>query len=459
MVERKLYKTKLCILFQRGRCPRQSCTFAHGEAELRRFAGGVKRDFRGSDLRERLDRRQSPRGRSTLRRYPRGKHAFHDQRQDRGYSPSCSPGRESERRNSKRQHQNSQSDISGSLNSLDEDEGQRKKTNIYPNDEKDVLEAQLKQAQLDIEMLDDHKCELEESLKKTKEEADRLAIKNEELEDQLKQVQEDCKRITSKIKKFVKAQSRYASAQDELKRAQARLEKLGGQMASLIAKPIPNEEDSSIDIVSDEDADNHGQLSPGIKQQNQVSPLKKRLRIGHPSGEETKYANLRKQEANDRLALQSDRSGKEAQGGTSVYSRKRFYKHSVELNRSSWEKITPAVPSDDKSKGSDLGHGLPSTGMAANAEDELVEAVEVDGKPESANAINISTTSSVTSLDPAFTKRGQSSLLHPPLQANPQNVFDKYKGDDEDVDVDGEEDGVHNGIGAIDLNAKVEIVH
>lgn len=59
-------------------------------------------------------------------------------------------------------------------------------------------------------------------------------------------------------------------------------------------------------------------------------------------------ANLRKQEANDRLALQSDRSGKEAQGGTSVYSRKRFYKHSVDLNRSSWEKITPAVPSDDK---------------------------------------------------------------------------------------------------------------
>lgn len=66
-------------------------------------------------------------------------------------------------------------------------------------------------------------------------------------------------------------------------------------MASLIAKPIPNEEDSSIDIVSDEDADNHGQLSPGIKQQNQVSPLKKRLRIGHPSGEETKYGNYQSQ--------------------------------------------------------------------------------------------------------------------------------------------------------------------
>ncbi|XP_031500151.1 zinc finger CCCH domain-containing protein 13-like [Nymphaea colorata] len=466
MVERKLYKTKLCILFQRGRCPRESCTFAHGEAELRRFSGGVKRDFRGSDLRERLDRRQSPRGRSTLRRYPRGRHAFHDQRHDRGYSPSRSPGNESERRNSKRQHLNSHSDISDSVNSLDDDGDQRKKTNIYPNDDKDILEVQLKQAQLDIEMLDDHKCELEDSLKKTKEEADRLATRNEELENQLKQVHEDCKRITSKIKKFVKAQSRYASAQDELKRAQARLEKLGGQMASIIAKPIPNEEDSSIDIISDEDADNHGQLSPGIKQQNKVSPFKKRLCISHPSGEETKSANPRKQEANDRLVLQSEKSGKEAQGGSSSLSlRKKNYKHSVDLNIPAWEKLTlSAVPSQDKPKGSDLGHGLPSTGMAANVEDELVEAIEVDGKPELTDSINISTTGSVASLDPASAKHGQGSLSHLQLPANPQNAYDKYKRDDEDdedVDVDGDEDGgvVHNGVGGIDLNAKVGVVH
>lgn len=39
MIRRKLYKTKLCTLFQRDRCPRHSCNFAHGEAEIRRFGG------------------------------------------------------------------------------------------------------------------------------------------------------------------------------------------------------------------------------------------------------------------------------------------------------------------------------------------------------------------------------------------------------------------------------------
>lgn len=39
MVERKSFKTKICVLYKRGRCSRQDCPFAHGDAELRRFSG------------------------------------------------------------------------------------------------------------------------------------------------------------------------------------------------------------------------------------------------------------------------------------------------------------------------------------------------------------------------------------------------------------------------------------
>ncbi|MCO5568955.1 hypothetical protein L7F22_022658 [Adiantum nelumboides] len=101
---RDLYKTKLCSLYQRGNCPRQSCSFAHGEAELRRSSSAFngRRDFRGGDLRERLQRRHSPHSRRlSPGRDTRGRQ---DRRQSHSRSPlrgrssrSVSPAREKKR--------------------------------------------------------------------------------------------------------------------------------------------------------------------------------------------------------------------------------------------------------------------------------------------------------------------------------------------------------------------------
>ncbi|KAK8616381.1 hypothetical protein V6N13_017933 [Hibiscus sabdariffa] len=83
-IRRKLFKTKLCVLYQRGRCSRRSCSFAHGDADLRGVSGSYgerivligsiivlynvshivlcdgKRSHRDGDLRDKLDRRLSP---------------------------------------------------------------------------------------------------------------------------------------------------------------------------------------------------------------------------------------------------------------------------------------------------------------------------------------------------------------------------------------------------------------
>ena len=81
-MERKLYKTNLCILFQQGHCARQSCSFVHGEGELRRFAGSVN------------VRKYPPHRRYSPDREGRGRHVFLGQQgrhQERGYSASRSP--------------------------------------------------------------------------------------------------------------------------------------------------------------------------------------------------------------------------------------------------------------------------------------------------------------------------------------------------------------------------------
>nr|QEX51201.1 zinc finger CCCH domain-containing protein 13 isoform X1 [Cymbidium ensifolium] len=255
MLGRKMYKTKLCLLYQRGRCPRQNCSFAHGEVEVRRFTGSFngRREYR-SDLRDRLDRRQSPTRRYSPGRDGRGYRTFRSHKtvsHDRGSSLSRSPVRRSERRPKKRHSVDGESNISESHKLSDGVEDKRQENNVSSFDEKVKYEKQLREAKSDIEKLEDHKSHLEVFLEKKFEEAQKLSSKIEDLEMQLNREQEDCKRINSKIEKFFKAYSRYNKAQEELKRSQARFQKYGDQLGLDISKLGTNEEDSSINILSD----------------------------------------------------------------------------------------------------------------------------------------------------------------------------------------------------------------
>ncbi|KAJ8490344.1 hypothetical protein OPV22_012065 [Ensete ventricosum] len=294
MIRRKLYKTKLCTLFQRGRCPRHSCNFAHGEAELRRFGGSFngRWNHRSGDLRDKLDRRHSPyRWLSP------------------GSSFSSSPIQRSEKRNRKKQHMSRESDVFESSEASDGPEDRKTEEKPSSYDDKNDLEEQIRQLQLDIEMLDDHKAELEIFLDEKADEAYKLSSQIEELESQINKEQENCGRITSKIKKFIKAHGRYIKAQEELRskyiqqplhvegsdcsprtytsesgdetyqfyRSQTRLQKLGYQLSSDTLRTYANEDDPSINVISDGDPNDDGKSKNYDHMSNMLSIKKRSL--------------------------------------------------------------------------------------------------------------------------------------------------------------------------------------
>ncbi|KAL6535878.1 hypothetical protein OROHE_012722 [Orobanche hederae] len=420
MMERKLHKTKLCMLYQRGRCSRQYCNFAHGSAELRRSSNG-RQDYRGGrDLRERLDRTRSPLHTSPVRGHSKARHS------SRG---------DIDRNHRKRKQLDGHTDYSGRTPDGNEDH-QTKDRRQTSSDTNMRISEQLREMHSEIKILESHKQQLEMDLEDKVKEADTLTLKIHELEMQLSKENEEATRYTAKINKFVKAHNRHLRLQDELKRSHAQLQKLGEQLDLDAAGPGVKD-DSRIDTIS---ADIIGVSSPLNGGQTYCSPQRKRSRVLLEYPDASDQVNQiegtqgRTEIGRNRVKKLSQHSGNHDQLSNSRKPEADVDGHN-EPGASAYEDKSIGglnQPADVASmyKVSELGLPLPSTGIAAHAMDE---DVDLNDKSRVAGAASTQAETDLTLKIPHV------PFLPPPPPLPPihPNIYLQYKGDDENVDIDG----------------------
>ncbi|XP_065873550.1 zinc finger CCCH domain-containing protein 13 isoform X2 [Euphorbia lathyris] len=419
MVERKVFKTKLCVLYQKGHCPRHNCSFAHGNAELRQSFGSYNgnRDRRGGDLRDKLDRRLSPRRKYSPGRDTRGWRTFP------GSSPSRSFQKTGDKKRKKKEHFDEQSDFSGSLRSSDGAGDQVKRRKSVSTDSRIILKEQIKEVQSEINVLDQQKSQLRTLVKEKDEETDVLTSRIQELDAQLSKEKEEYKRIISKMKKFVKAHKRYVRVQEELKKSQVRLHKLGDELSSGTNIVGDNEEDSSVNIVSDGNPGSHAiNLRNGAF--NNSSLVENIVRAKHDGAEELrKGTNTRGKtsgwdahpdslKVNKTMVIVDNENDRHESVGNEVKQKK-------------GRNVSVSISSSDKVKGSVFGVLAPSTSMAAHAINERVEIEVVESETGS-----------------AYEVRKLPFLLPPPPPILPTRTYSQNKGKDENENVDVEKEDV-----------------
>ncbi|XP_020887138.1 zinc finger CCCH domain-containing protein 40 isoform X2 [Arabidopsis lyrata subsp. lyrata] len=216
-----------------------------------------------SDLRDRLGRQFSPERRPSLDRSGRRVQRFSGHDNPRPFENR----RDNEYRENRRfdERRNYAGGLKAGNRIEDRAEDGRNKFQGYNN----VLEEQLKDVEMDVKMLTDDKQRLEASVERKAHEVDILSSRIHELETQLDREKEECRRITSNTKKFVKEYNRFLRAQDDLKRSEARLQKLGNQLSTYLAGSEGNNRDAGVDIVSDEE-NNGRNLRAACDPQNEL---------------------------------------------------------------------------------------------------------------------------------------------------------------------------------------------
>ncbi|KAL8088089.1 hypothetical protein AgCh_038016 [Apium graveolens] len=376
MVDTKQIKTKICLQYQKGRCSRHNCSFAHGDTQLRRFPRSFngRQDHGVVDLREKIGRRRSP-----IHRHSPGR----DARASQGYTTPRSYGRPSDREPRKRQF-DARNDISRNLRISDSIEDKVNDRKAKSSDSKGILDEQLDNVKREIHSLEDHKTRLKMYLEEKDRAVDTLSFNIQELEMQLCKEKDECERIISLTKKFIKAHNRHTHLQKELSRSQARLQKLGDRLGSDVVEPGPSEEDTRINIVSDGYAVANRVMSPQIELQNIASSSKKRQRIliterdGQP-----KQATLT-EEGNKRKAFTSEKhlrsdvhrahhwDNKE----TAVDGNNGWRPMTTEAQNKLGKNLPSDIPSVVKFNDSEPDL-FPSTSMAAHVMDEVVD-IETD---------------------------------------------------------------------------------
>ncbi|XP_018433103.1 zinc finger CCCH domain-containing protein 40 isoform X3 [Raphanus sativus] len=194
------------------------------------------------DLRDKLGRHFSPERRPSLDRSGRRVQRFSGHENPRAFEKRRDVDYRENRRYDER------SDYAGSRIEVRERD-ERNKFLGYNN----VLEEQLKDVEQDVKMLTDEKLRLEAAVERKARDADSLTSKIQELRTQLDREKEECKRITSSTKKFVKEYNRFLRAQDDVKRSEARLQKLGTQLSTYLLGNEGNDMETDIEIESDEE--------------------------------------------------------------------------------------------------------------------------------------------------------------------------------------------------------------